>query len=555
MNSKKIPLAVLFLIATYFSSNMVQEISSFVSLGHFFQHALVPALFFWGIFFILYLKQNWGISLSFFQDRPGLSFNSLLMILFFVFLFASIITQFSYLGAIYVLAGFICILGLLVSLIFIVRYDDCRGLVVLLALYPLILFVQHYFRWDLSDDPYEIHFLNVLMPYEVVWLLMCLAVIAHKVVRREPFEIAGIQKLFLIFSFFLLISGVFSPIPSTSLKYLYRDGFLPFMLLFIFIDRVRTVKDFKWLLGAVLFSGIAELLMGIYFFWREGGFHGQTGELFRSDLATTVTGYVNLISILTLILLPLLISVWLYTKKLFIKGLYMSLIIICLAVIALSRNRSAQMSLIITLPFLFFYAKSKMRYLLLPVAMITASVVILKIPYVWDMVAQRYQGWFAGGDIIANAAASDFVSVDLWTSAIKIFLDHPFLGIGSGMWEDIYPRYTGMPGFIILFSGNKPHSLLLQYFTYAGIGAGLSLLIIYGYTIIKSIRRAFSIKQYDLFVSALGLSWSIIALLIHESVRGYQVFNYFGYTVMAMCLFFSLDNLIRKTGRQASFSA
>ena len=282
----------------------------------------------------------------------------MLLILLFVFLFAIFILQFSLLGAIYVLLGFVCIVGLLSALIFTVKYDDCRGLVILLVIYPLILFIQHYFRWQLSDDPYEIHSLNILMPYEIVWLLMFLAVIAHKVVKREYFEIAGIQKLFLLFSFFLLISALSSPIPLTSLKYLYRDGFLPIVFLFIFIDRIKTINDFKWLFKAVIFSGIIEILIGIYFFWRAEGFYTQTVELFRSDLATTVTGYVNLISILTLILLPMSVSAWFYTKNIFIKILHLAFIIICLVVIILSKNRSAQLSLLVTSPFLFFYAKN-----------------------------------------------------------------------------------------------------------------------------------------------------------------------------------------------------
>jgi O-antigen ligase len=235
-----------------------------------------------------------------------------------------------------------------------------------------------------------------------------------------------------------------------------------------------------------------------------------------------------------------------------IKMIHLSFILICLGVIIVSRNRSAQLSLFVTLPFLFLYAKAKLRYIFVPIAIIIAIAVTLKAPYMLYMLTERYQGWFTGGGIITNILTSDSVSLDLWTSAIKIFLDHPFLGIGAGMWEEVYPRYTSMPGIVVLLSGNKPHSLLLQYFAFAGLGAGLLCVLIYLYTIIKCVKRILSLKQKDLYLPVLGLSWSITALLLHEITRGYQIFNYYGYTVIGICLFFGFDNLLTKIQKPSS---
>ena len=139
-------------------------------------------------------------------------------------------------------------------------------------------------------------------------------------------------------------------------------------------------------------------------------------------------------------------------------------IVICIGIIILSKNRSAQISLIITSPFLFMLVKARTRYIFLPFVIIVVMAIALKIPYVREMLLERYQQWFMGGEVISNILLTDSISIDLWSSAIKIFLDHPVFGIGAGMWEEVYHRYTSMPGTIIEFSGNKPHSLLLQYF-------------------------------------------------------------------------------------------
>ncbi len=553
-NIKKIPFAILFLVAIYYSSNLILEISSFVSLGQLFRNALAPVIIFWGLFFLLYIKQKRNIPFSFITDYSLFSYKTLLPILFLVFLFTLLIVHLSFMGTIYVLIGFVCIAGLLLALLLTALHDDCRGLAILLLIYPLILFIQHYFRWELSDDPYEIYLLNVLMPHEIVWLLMFLVIIAHNIIKKTHFEFNGIHKLFLLFGFFLLTSAVFSPLPLTSLKYLYRDSFLPIVFLFIFIDRIKTINDFKWLFGALLFSGMLNAVFDLYFFWRSGGFHTQAVELLRSDLATTVTGYVNLISILALIMLPLAVSSFLYTKNRQIKKSHLMFIVICLGIIILSKNRSAQISLIITSPFLFLLVKARARYIFIPFVIIVAMAITLKIPYVREMLTERYQKWFIGGEIISNILLSDSVSIDLWSSAIKIFLDNPIFGIGAGMWEEVYHRYTSMPDIIVQFSGNKPHSLPLQYFAYGGLGAGLSYVLLIFYIIIKCIKRTLSLRGTDLYLLSLGLFWSITALFLHESIRGYQIFNYYGYTVMSICLFFGLDNLLTKTQESSSAS-
>lgn len=544
---KKILLAGLFLIATYFSANIIFEISSFVSLGHLLRKALFPAGFFWGILFIFYLYQQGNVPISFRFDKTDFSYKTILLILPMAFLFSFVILKFSVLGAIYLVIGLIFIIGVLAAFIFTMQRGDSKGLVILLLVYPLVLFVQHWFRWKLSQDPYEVHSLNIFMPYEIIWLLMFLAIFAYKAINKERFKMLSIQKLFLLFGFFLFISAVCSPIPLTSFKYLYRDCILPLVFLFIFIERVKTINDFKWLLKGIIFSGMILVFIGLYFFWRTGAFFTQPTDLFRSDIATTITGYLNLISILALILLPLIVSVYLYEKKMPIRIVYLIFLAICGGIILLSKNRSVQVALILTFPFLLLYAKAKLRYVFVPIVSIIAIAGLLRIPFVWDMVTARYQKWFAGGSFISNVLSADSVSIDLWRSAIRISLDHPLFGIGAGMWEDVYPAYASMPREVIQFSGNKPHSLFLQYFAFAGIGAGLSLIYIYLYTIIRGVKRIISLKEKNLYVLVVGLFWSVCMLFLEETIRGYQVFNYFGFTVMSMSLFFGVDYLIEKT--------
>jgi len=543
---QKILLAGLFLAAIYFTAGLVNELTCFVSVGYLFMSALAPAVFFWGLLLVVYLYQQGSISFDLRFGREEFFSKVLFWILSIALLASWVILKFGRLGAPYILLGAVCVIGILAAFMFIIRRENSKGLIIVLLIYPFIIFIEHWFRWNLSGDPYEVRSINIFMPYEIIWLAIFFVMLTCKIVMENNFvfRVNAIQKLFLLFGLFVFVSALVSPIPLTGIKYVYRDCALPLIFLFIFIESIKTIDDFIRLFKGVIFSGMSLLLMGIYFFWRNGGFYSDTAELFRGVLATTVTGYLNLISILSLLIMPTAISLYLVEKNMLGKVAQLCFALICLVVIVLSRNRSVQLACIITLPFLFVYARARMRYAFFSILFIILIVGLLKVSFVQDMAFERYKDWFGSGNFVSNILTSDSISFDLWYCAIRIFRDHFWVGIGPGMWEQVYPSYTSMPGDVIWASGNKPHSLFLQYFTFSGIGAGLCLVFIYAYTIIKSIRRTVSVKNKETYIMAVGLSWSICLLFLHELIRGYQVFNYYGFTVMAMCLFFGLDNIL-----------
>lgn len=546
-------LAILFVTATCFTGNLVFGLTSFVSLGHLARKAVAPALLLWGAFFASYLFSRGDLRVSFSLDRADFSWRTLLPALAVAALFAVLILKFSAFGSIFVLLSGACLAALAAAYLHTMQHDDSRGLALLWLTYPFVIFLRHHsFRWKLSSDPYEIRSLDILMPHEIVWLLMAAAVIARLIAGRERLKIVGLQKIFIVFAFFLIASAALSPVPLTGLKYVYRDALLPVLFLAVFVHRIKTMKDFERVFAAVVVSGILEILMGLYFFWRSGGFHAETSELFRSDLATTTAGYVNLLSILALVVFPMAVILLLRTKSLGLKASGLGCAAICVAVIVLSRSRAAQLSFLATFPLALLLAKTSLRRLFLPALLLVGAATALQIPYVWSLVAERYEAWLTGGGLLSGALSSEGVSIDLWTSAIRIFLDHPIFGIGAGMWESVYPDYTAMPASVVYYSGNKPHSLILQYFAYCGAGAGLSCLAIYGYLIYRCAKRLRTLKREDAYLYTLALLWSSGALFLHELVRGYQVFNYFGYTVAAMCLFAALDNLLAKAERSAA---
>ena len=141
---------LLVLFTSQVGIGLVKTVSRF-TLGSLARNML-PALFVGVLLFVVLLIKDFGflkhkrsLSLSFTHDLLTLSYKTLLLILTVAFLFALIIIKFSFLGAMYILVGVACILGLLSALIFIIIYNDFRGLAIILVIYPFILFIQHYF--------------------------------------------------------------------------------------------------------------------------------------------------------------------------------------------------------------------------------------------------------------------------------------------------------------------------------------------------------------------------------------------------------------------------
>ena len=99
----KLPLGAVFLVATFYTSAVVMEICSFVSLGQLFRKAVGPATLFWVIFLLLYLTEKSNIPMI---DSSGHlkmpSVKSLLLHVPFAVLVGVLMLELSSLGAIYV---------------------------------------------------------------------------------------------------------------------------------------------------------------------------------------------------------------------------------------------------------------------------------------------------------------------------------------------------------------------------------------------------------------------------------------------------------------------
>jgi len=105
--------------------------------------------------------------------------------------------------------------------------------------------------------------------------------------------------------------------------------------------------------------------------------------------------------------------------------------------------------------------------------------------------------------------------VAAWVNSISMILDHPW-GVGLGNWAIYYPLYQDNIIPDVLFSERHKlhylHNDLLQFVIETGF-FGLIMLLLIIFLVIRKIRHAIKIKDYQEKWLILGISLSIIGLL------------------------------------------
>ncbi len=448
----------------------------------------------------------------------------------------TIISRYGHLGLTYAMTVIVCLTGLLCSFIFTISRRDISGIAILLLIYPLILFLQHQFRYFLWDDPYEIIKINILKPSEIVWIITFLLIIIHKFINKEKLEIFKIQKYFIILGFLLVISAIFSSVPLTSLKFPYRDILLPIIFLTIFLEMIKTLDDFKNLFKIFTFSMILELAVVSYFFLLAGG--EKEHELFRSDLAISAAGIVGFFGVIAFQVVAACSSFFSCEKKKFMKLIYFFVILMALLIVLTSRARAFQIAVLITSPILLIRKKNLSIYFFMALLLAT---VLLFIPDIREIAFERFSPWFHGSNIYAAIMEKEEFSRNIYITSINMFMDYPVWGIGWGMWDELIHNYWSHP-----IVPNSPHSAPLFYFVTAGTAAGIVFILLWFYIIIKSIRLLITHRKSDVAFLIIGLVWIITANTIGQLVRGGLIFAGYSYTFIPVCLLFALDKVLSK---------
>jgi len=404
----------------------------------------------------------------------------------------------------------LALIGLLATLYLIATSDDVWGIIAFLFTIPFLSYVQ----WEIPFlQPGYGDFITV----SYVSLLLVMAVAAGRILKdRVGLVRTSLDKYVLAFIIILLLSSITSPDPSKSFKMFFQ---LVIMILTFYLvsNHIHTKKDFMLMVETLVFFEVFQCFMYGYFHLKgvEFSFMGliedRGGAILMPRAPQVLLG-----------LTPISISLSIvYSSRSMKKVYYILATLVFLSFILITQTRTFLVTLAIGAPMILFYRRDK-RWLL--VGLIVAIFAILA-SGTSELFFQRHkelmslEGW--------ERALS--MRLDGWRAALGMMRDHPFTGVGLGMWEEFIHLY-GTP-FKWVIEGQRiyvyitsAHQAYLQYGAEAGVGAFLlSLLIMLKaqLTTFSAIKRA---KDDDIHTIAVGLAWTCIGSLIwgiYSSPRGY----------------------------------
>ena len=354
----------------------------------------------------------------------------------------------------------------------------------------------------------KFHFVNFVIVFIVTGLLFLIVVFKGKRFIRTPIDYVGTGLILLSF-----LSLLVSVNPERTLYEILKIILFIF-LFYVTIYYLRNLKDIAFIIEIIAVISLVVSLIGIYqyLFLNDCGSDGgvRIKSLFPNP---------NLLGGFLVINISL-ISMYLINSKELFKNIFncLSLItsIICLV---LTQSRGAALSFIFVIIFFLISLNilTKKRVIEENYRIVVSSmifIIILLLLVIPNPLMDRIIN--IGGDDVAA-----YSRIGIYKSALKMFLDKPFLGYGLGTFIDVFPKYSfPIEGGIGRFTrfAEFVHNEYLQIASELGcFGILLLISLIFiifrqGYILIKNTNNSFKLKLI------LGSLIAIISILIHAIV-------------------------------------
>ncbi|MDO8533108.1 MAG: O-antigen ligase family protein [Dehalococcoidia bacterium] len=410
----------------------------------------------------------------------------------------------------YLLVIGLAIVGVVTSVILALTSDGPRPVVVFLLAYPLIAYLESEFNFRealaqvLTVGPF-----TYTPSLAFIWILT-LAVLLRKLATRQALTRTRLDLFILAWLFVLFLSSLNSRLPLESLQELLNDATMP-LLFFVIVNRTHTRHDVVTLCLALLIASFVRLAILLYFYLlllqRDVSF-GVGASIFKLGVHMGVLGWI------ASTILPLSLVFVAYSPRFRAKLALLGLAAFSVVVILVIRIRSAVIASFLPAVLLMIQVRAKAAWYFAG-AMVLTAVLVLAVGTepLW---LDRFQSWTSLQAIETEQAQR----LDLWQAAVRMTLDHPLLGVGLRMFEEVSPQYLHTDWSAEGRGSSYAHEVLLHYASAGGLGALAAVLGLH----IVALRTAWIIgrKNADpqLRALALGLSWAVTSMLLSGLIGG-----------------------------------
>ncbi|GGI08624.1 O-antigen ligase family protein [Egicoccus halophilus] len=410
--------------------------------------------------------------------------------------------------------------GLAVAAV-VLRRPDVATLVVLATMYvnaPVVAVNQH-------GLPFVV---GVVVPFALLAPL-----VFHVVVRRERLRIGVAGPLLLVLATLQLVSALAADDWTTTgpaLLNFLTNGLALYLLLVNVLRSPRTIRLAA--LTVVLSAGLLGLVTALHAGMSDwpGVRFGGFSQLVRGDLLEDVDwghyfsteglpselraagpiGETNFFALVLMLALPYALAFVFAPRARHERVLALLAAPFILGGILLTYSRGA-LVVIAVVAGLFAVTGLIPRSTLLALGL--GGVAVLAIP---DMAVRLVRLatapllWTGGADQVGDAALVGRFSE--MVAAAHAWQDHPFLGLGPGLFPANYPRYAAALGYDVHDGPREAHNLYLQFAAELGTGGMLLLvvlLVVLARAMLRARRQAASPAARAFAVAGLG----VIAML------------------------------------------
>ena len=258
-----------------------------------------------------------------------------------------------------------------------------------------------------------------------------------------------ILKLFLFYVFAILL-----------IHFVIKEGYKPLLNSFVY---------FSLFLSAIYFYQIITNysdIIAIESEWKRNH---------EFDKIAATMGHKNLLSSIQFLMLPILIYVFLTTKRLY-KILSVVALVLILITFFQTQTRAVLFAVGIFSVSMFILNKTKLHkkhFIMLFIGI----VLFLGSGYAIMKLTNRYDAFLA--EINRTIDFTSDGRYKLYNSSLQLIANHPFFGVGPGNWKTVIWEYDLYKGSLGTAFAQRPHNDFLWIFSEGGVVAGLAYVLLF----------------------------------------------------------------------------
>lgn len=365
----------------------------------------------------------------------------------------------------------------------------------------LYVFIDYFFRYILPSPLLASFWDELLLIFAIfLWLYKWIVYRKKPGYRSTPLDIPFV--FYIVVSFCLLLIN--SPVLSIGIAG-FRQTVQQILWYFITVQLIASVKNVRWFLYLMVFSGGLLGLHGVYQYITKAEMPAYWVENLEAEITTrvfSIIGSPNILGSLMVLFIPVSISLIFSEDKLIKKYVFGICTLLMCATLVFTSSRSAWIGFVFAMA-VFFWLKDKRLILLFLILVFAAYLFIPTINNRVDfLLSANYFKSSALGGRLAR-----------WTAALDILRQNTLFGVGLGQFGGAVAQNFKIPNAFYV------DSYFLRIAVEMGL-AGLTAFCVFIYSVLawglRAVKRITKPRQRGM---AQGIYAGLVGVIVPNFVE------------------------------------